>query len=212
MSDNYFIQFCAPTLAKQKTASLFRCRFDDENDFDKWLTDRNKQFSPMGLCLCTLRRQHERSCLSDIHTSQGISLPRETSKAQWSALVMLYRRSQLEAILSDPENRDFLTNFGYPPGTGSHAECIETLKSRTQACDPSCFPHEIGIFLGYPLCDVRGFIENRGQNFKAAGDWKVYENVEETVKSFRSFDNCRRIYRRLWSSGKMSIAQLTVAG
>jgi len=26
------------------------------------------------------------------------------------------------------------------------------------------FPHEIGVFLGYPLEDVMGFISNKGHN------------------------------------------------
>ena len=31
------------------------------------------------------------------------------------------------------------------------------------------FPHEIGIFLGYPLEDVVGFIENQGKNYTCSG-------------------------------------------
>lgn len=39
------------------------------------------------------------------------------------------------------------------------------------------FPHEIGIFLGYPLDDVIGFIEHKP--YYLVGDWKVYQNVNE---------------------------------
>ena len=39
----------------------------------------------------------------------------------------------------------------------------------------SCaFPHEIGLFLGYPFEDVMGFIENKGENYLCSGCWKVY--------------------------------------
>lgn len=40
------------------------------------------------------------------------------------------------------------------------------------------------IFLGYPLADVKGFIDHKGKNFLYQGYWKVYENVEERKKLF----------------------------
>ena len=49
------------------------------------------------------------------------------------------------------------------------------------------FPHEMGIFLGYPLGDVKGFIVHGGKNYLYSGYWKVYENVEETRKKFQLF-------------------------
>ncbi len=73
------------------------------------------------------------------------------------------------------------------------------------------FPHEIGIFLDYPLGDVIGFIKNSGQNYKCAGCWKVYCNECETLKLFHKYRKCRDIYRSLWQNGR-SVVQLTVAG
>ena len=43
--------------------------------------------------------------------------------------------------------------------------------SRRLCCEAD-FPHEIGVFLGYPLTDVVGFIENQGRNFTCCGCWK----------------------------------------
>ena len=75
--------------------------------------------------------------------------------------------------------------------------------------DYACFPHEIGIFLGYPLDDVVGFIENRGQNCKCCGLWKVYCNESETRKLFDKLEKCTRIYLRVFSEGR-TIRQMTV--
>ena len=50
------------------------------------------------------------------------------------------------------------------------------------------FPHELGIFLGYPLADVKGFIEHNGKDFLYQGYWKVYENVEERKKMFSIYN------------------------
>ena len=53
------------------------------------------------------------------------------------------------------------------------------------------FPHEIGIFLGYPAEDVRGFVENGGCNYKLCGCWKVYGSVESARRKFAAYDRCR---------------------
>ena len=72
------------------------------------------------------------------------------------------------------------------------------------------FPHEIGLFLGYPLGDVIGFIKNAGQNCKCVGCWKVYCNECEAIKAFARFKKCTSVYVRLWNQGR-SVRQLTVA-
>lgn len=39
-----------------------------------------------------------------------------------------------------------------------------------------------GGVLGYPLEDVKGFIDNKGKNCESCGVWKVYCNREEKVR------------------------------
>ena len=73
------------------------------------------------------------------------------------------------------------------------------------------FPHEIGLFLGYPLGDVMGYIENAGRNSKCSGCWKVYCNECEAMKLFAKFDKCKNVYRQLFAEGRRSGEQLTVA-
>ena len=72
------------------------------------------------------------------------------------------------------------------------------------------FPHEIGVFLGYPVEDVKGFIKHNGRNSKCVGCWKVYCNQCEAERAFARFNKCREVYMRLWRQGK-SVQQLTVA-
>ena len=121
------------------------------------------------------------------------------------ALILVYRKSKLEADLQKNEVGVFLSAYGYKNKSARH--CIEYLKHRFTLGE--VFPHEIGIFLGYPLDDVIGFIENAGQNSKCAGCWKVYSNEGEAVKLFKRYEKCRKIYQELFSCGR-SIAQLTV--
>lgn len=58
-------------------------------------------------------------------------------------------------------------------------------KNSKKRLNTNNFPHEIGVFLGYPLDDVIGFIEHKP--FYLVGDWKVYQNVKEAQKQFDLF-------------------------
>lgn len=104
-------------------------------------------------------------------------------------LVYIYNDKMLNAWLSMPQVRQFLSEYGYTCGMS-----IEQ-KLRRLSCRISCesFPHEIGAFLGYPIEDVRGFIGNQGKNCLLCGYWKVYENAEKARQTFKIYDRCRDI-------------------
>lgn len=94
------------------------------------------------------------------------------------------------AELSVPEVGELLEEYGY--ADCNICNCICRLKQRLT--ESVCFPHEIGVFLGYNLEDVRGFIDNNGKDCKACGLWKVYCNEGEKEKLFEKFNRCTRIY------------------
>lgn len=87
--------------------------------------------------------------------------------------------SKLIDYISSNQIRNFLNTYQYP---SSFESCLNTLKKRLNNKD---FPHEIGVFLGYPLCDVQGFIENRP--YLCIGDWKVYQNEDDAKQKFILF-------------------------
>ena len=95
---------------------------------------------------------------------------------------------------------------GYTPGTAD--ELLDQLAERL--CCEGDFPHEIGVFLGYPLADVIGFIQNRGKNFTACGYWKVYTDPTAAQAEFDRYKKCERIYARCYYNGT-PIRRLTVA-
>lgn len=106
-------------------------------------------------------------------------------------ILYLYRKDILQSCLQQEDVRNFLKKYGYPD-----KEIVDMLKRLSQrirlyADGQTDFPHEIGAFLGYPLADVEGFIENRGKNYAYLGYWKVYHDVEQAVKTFRLFDKER---------------------
>ena len=71
-------------------------------------------------------------------------------------------------------------------------EMLEYLRSRMQV--RKSFPHEVGLFLGYPPADVRGFIEHRGQGARFAGYWKVYSQVERARELFALYSECSHAF------------------
>lgn len=101
-------------------------------------------------------------------------------------LIYVYHREKLEEILMDKAVRIFLTKSGYHYRTVEEAVFI--LRQRINSGDD--FPHEIGIFLGYPLEDVEGFIHSPHEGVQLCGYWKVYSNPDEKAKIFHRYKRC----------------------
>jgi hypothetical protein len=115
-------------------------------------------------------------------------------KSKNGILVMIYRSNRLNSLMVEPETHRLLHAFGYPaecPALQSH---LDLLKMRI--LERPDFPHEIGLFLGYPADDVMGFIEQKGKNYKYCGLWKVYGSVEKACNLFRHYESCREKSRR----------------
>lgn len=179
--ENQLIEHCAPTLAGIKSAGLFSYFFADRQEAVMQLQQVNSKLNDRGVYVEALLWRAD------------------------SVLIYVYRKKHLEQELHNPEVRKLLAEYGYIDCGIEY--CIWQLKNRLR--DYACFPHEIGIFLGYPLDDVVGFIENRGQNCKCCGLWKVYCNESETMKLFDKLEKCTRIYLRVFSEGR-TISQMTV--
>ncbi len=180
--EKYLIEYCAPTLASLKTANMFSLIVQDEQDLECQFKDVNAWLAEKGLLLTQLCRRGNR------------------------ALLYVCRKSHLERDLKCPETCAFLAHYGYEDL--SLEAVLERLKKRM--AEDKDFPHEIGVFLGYPLDDVIGFIQNAGKNCKCSGIWKVYSDECEAKKLFALFLRCKDVYTQLWNQGR-PIWQLTVA-
>ena len=137
------IEHCSPTLAGVKPASLFRFCPRDSALFVRRFLALRQQFAARGLRLVILK-----GC-------------RRTG----SYLLYLYRERDLAEVLGRREHRDFLRAMGYTPWEAP-GDCLRQLAARL--CLEEEFPHEIGVFLGYPLDDVKGFIRHKGRDYTSA--------------------------------------------
>ena len=106
-------------------------------------------------------------------------------------LLYVYHEMLLEMQLRQPEILRFLSQYGYTENMDLQ-QMLGHLASRMQCGN---FPHEIGVFLGYPLADVQGFISNHGKNCLLCGCWKVYSDPESARRTFANYDRCRDILR-----------------
>ena len=104
--------------------------------------------------------------------------------------ILLYRRDILYAHLADRKVKRFLHSLalGYEEG----ADWILHFKKRFLEYKEEGreFPHEVGIFLGYPLWDIRAFMQNPRREAKLTGYWKVYYKVEKAREQFQKYDRC----------------------
>lgn len=174
-------KMCAPTLAGLKTGSLYRYRYTTRSEMLKAVREWNRKLSPKGVILVTLRFEEQ------------------------NALIYAFRPKQLRKDFRTENVAKLLREFGYNPEKKEN--CIATLIERIS--EGRDFPHEIGLFLGYPPEDVRGFIENRAGGYKAVGCWKVYGDETEAKRKFETYRRCTNWFVKRLSGGER-LERLTV--
>lgn len=183
MSEEMIINHCSPTLAGIKTGALFNCAYPSEREMRSSVRVWDKTLSPKGLRVLPLRYNGR------------------------TALIYIYRPAMLSIDLKNELARRLLRRCGYVSSTPEG--CIVQLMRRFAESDE--FPHEIGLFLGYPAEDVCGFIANKACGYKCVGYWKVYGDEEKAKKTFAKFEKCTRCYCQQHAKGK-GIERLAVAG
>lgn len=117
-------------------------------------------------------------------------------------LLLVYRPAHLAQALSSPLAASLLRRHGYPVGAGLE-RTLEVLRQRIATQQD--FPHEIGLFLGYPPEDVAGFIRHKGSRYKLCGLWKVYSDVDRAKALFSEYESCsERLQSHLNGGGDLS--------
>ena len=70
--------------------------------------------------------------------------------------------------------------------------CVDCLAGRLRTQKE--FPHEVGLFLGYPPEDVDGFIRFGAKGAKCVGTWKVYGDEAAAKRRFALYKKCTEVY------------------
>lgn len=165
---------CSPTLRKVKPSNLFTLH---KERCPNWRADLDE-------CRTTLER-----------FGYGMVVLEDNARY---LVVMVYHIASLRHCLAQREPGQWLDSLGYS-GAASLEGKLERLGDRFRK---DSFPHEIGLFLGYPTEDVRGFIDNKGKNCKYTGEWKVYGDLTEALRLFQSYKDSRRWVMEQAKKGK----------
>lgn len=181
MSEEMLVCHCSPTLAGLKTGSLFSCPYSSQKMIIKEIREFNQKLTQKGIRIIPVRISDKRM------------------------LVYVYRPEKLKEDFSDEKTQIIWKCKGYD--CTNLSQCICRLIQKLQS-DPD-FPHEIGLFLGYPAEDVKGFIENKAACSKCSGCWKVYGDEQAARILFKKYKKCTEIYCRRWKSG-VAVEQLTI--
>lgn len=174
---------CAPVLAGIKPANLLSLLPQDGSEIDALLVEYDRQFAPRGL-----RFRRLCACTKRV-------------------LVLVYDPVQLAAVLREPGYQAYLIAAGYEQ-PAELEDCLRQLESRLD--QKQGFPHEIGVFLGYPLEDVLGFVLNKGAGCKYSGYWKVYGDVPRARALFATYEHYRDIILQRLADG-LSLAAAVAA-
>ena len=115
--------------------------------------------------------------------------------------LLFYDRERLENYLNKERHGEFLKSYGYQER--SLAGKLSRLAERYEGYQKKegKFPHEIGLFLEYPLEDIKGFIAHQGKDALESGYWKVYGDVDQARETFRLYDGLRQTLTSLVEAG-----------
>ena len=183
MFEQIMIEQCSPTMAGLKTGNLFACPYENKCELN-----------------CNIRK------LNMLAVPKGVRIvPLKFSKNR--ALIYMYRPEKLKADLSNSEAESILKDMDYP--TKNAEECIVKLVHRLE--DENSFPHEIGLFLGYPPEDVSGFIEKGARGAKCVGNWCVFGDEKKALEKFALYKKCTSLYKKAYCKFN-SIDRLIVSG
>lgn len=159
---NYFMERVGATLAGVKPAELINVSVNGEN-----------------------KRQWEegKKVLESCYRFKVIQVRERNQKVQ----VFFLHRGALDRTLQQRPVLLFLKRLHYPTEY-SLENYVHTL---TQRIKSSHFPHEIGVFLGYPLKDVMGYLGYPGLKLTDIKGWRYYGHGKLSVRTYEKFKEAR---------------------
>ena len=115
-----------------------------------------------------------------------------------AVLLLCYNHDHLERHLAHGGIRTLLHKAGYEAGA-SCTTLVDELSNRIAGNDS--FPHEIGLFIGYPAKDVAAFMGLVKLPFSCQGPWKIYGNPERSLALAEQYRCCRQRMAAILATG-----------
>lgn len=178
------VRYASPALCKIKPACLF------------------------SVPLSAFFAQDSSDCKKHLKLMQDILSKQDTkityTKRGKNLLFLVYDETLLQEVLSATDSVRYLEQKGYPQDMGLDGILRELLLRLSVS---RAFPHEVGLFLGYPVYDVIAFERDAGRNAKRTAYWQVYGNVEEAEQKAHLYRDCCSKCMKFWSCG-VSVSEM----
>ena len=118
--------------------------------------------------------------------------------------VLFINEKSMEKVLVNKRCINFLKFVGYPADYQLN-DYMDELVFRLQSEE---FPHEIGVFLGYPLKDVLGFMGYGKNELVEVRNWRIYGDKEISYEVYNNFMRDKAIMKEMIES--MNINELRI--
>lgn len=122
-----------------------------------------------------------------------------------SLLLLCYNRDHLERHLAHAGIRTLLHKAGYETNI-SCEQLLSELRRRIERNDS--FPHEIGLFIGYPAKDVAAFMGMVNLSFTCQGPWRIYGNPSSSLDLADRYRCCRHRMGAILATGNRTALEL----
>ncbi|MBR1639043.1 MAG: DUF3793 family protein [Treponema sp.] len=166
------IHFSAPTICGIKPANLFSVKAADFSIAE--FRNWKEEFKKRGIVI------------------------RAVKSGENAVLLLVYNICWLRKLLADSFVSAYLRGKGYR--TCPDVEKVVNHLMQRMKKSPG-FPHEVGVILGYPVCDVVEFEKNEGRNCKYCGYWKSYSDVENARICQCRFKDCSCMCKKWFDEG-----------
>lgn len=123
---------------------------------------------------------------TELVTEFGLKF-RELANNANHRLLLMYHEESMSALLAQKKVAAVLNRAGYRSPADSEL-ILDELQARMRE---EKFPHEIGVFLGYPLKDVVGFMGWVALPFSCQGPWKIFGRPEKSLQLADLHRTCR---------------------
>jgi len=177
---------CSEVLAGVKPANLIS------------LVNRTR---PCGRNLYQLWQTHQHQVASRFGSLEFIMLQDKPR----AVLLLCFDRNHLEQHLSHAGIRTLLHKAGYQPQSGLD-ELLDLLLQRIVKHDR--FPHEIGLFIGYPPKDVAAFMGMVKLPFTCQALWKIYGNPAQSLRLAEDYRCCRQRMGAILATGNRQMLEI----
>ncbi len=160
---NFLIYNTSLVIAKVKPAATITFKKCNRNLYNNWCSIGKAFIKSIGLDFIELRESDD------------------------SIVVLIYNHSLLEKYIGKEGNKEFLVGLGYSED-GTIVEYLNVLTNRYK--EFNC-PHELGIFLGIPINDVKDFMNCNDKKCLLCGYWKVYNDCISAKRIFQYYDQVK---------------------